>query len=763
MPTSPDGILTVTFDPASAAVSILVDGSMWPSTVAEITVTRTALGQTSVPVRGLENLRVEGGWYIGTDHEAPLDTEVTYEVVGYDVFGDEVRAGRVNAMRNPSFELDMANLVFGASVSGLLSTNASAFFSGITGLRIAGTASPTTSTSTVQQVSAPASFKAGDIAQVTVRARQASAVTGVWMRLYAEWQDASGVAIGSATFGAYRLLTTPNNVDQPAYVLDMPVAPAGTDRLRTVMQFSGASTSATNPPASFLVHADAWFATPVRSYISVVGDSLVRGYTGSTAWSLAEAFPAFMPALLPGTTVTNRGWGGQTIDTVRFLWPSIDVRFTPAGGLIPASGPVACTPGTYLALGDNEPSTSGTLAGVAGTMAYTAAGGWTFTRTTPGAAVPVSGAVPFINDRPNERQNVAVLWAGRNDLNQGITGQESTTPEHVVASVARWVAEIDHDRFVVIPPMNQTVESVGTSGYNAVREIEARLVAAYGSKVLDIRSWFVNQAIYDLGLTPTSGDLAAIAGDAPPPQITDGGSHYTKPVAPLIAAKVAGKINALGYDSDRRGDYFDGDTPGAVWTGAAQASTSILPAATPATVTVSTTGAAWGLWLKAPGRADLTVLAQLKGRGDVSAPTIGGTFQVHDGVEVAAWSGVGGDRLTLQLQTRSTAQDAAVRSLLKQARVLLIQSGQPADFGDGTGSDWWYVENPSQTNPQGYVPSGDYALRYHTLQLVRTAAPAGDGVVYTGQTYSTVYAEFATYQALKDATPTYEDLMTGGA
>lgn len=178
------------------------------------------------------------------------------------------------------------------------------------------------------------------------------------------------------------------------------------------------------------------------------------------------------------------------------------------------------------------------------------------------------------------------------------------------------------------------------------------------------------------------------------------------------------------------------------------------------TSTVSTVGASWGLWLKAAGQGDLTLLAQLRDRGESSSATIGGTYQVHGGPEVAQWSGVAGERITLTLQTRTAAADAALTRLLTTTRVLLIQSGQPSEFGDVSGSGWWFVQNKAQGNPSR-TRSDVYAVRQHTLQLVATTVPAGDGVLSTGQTYSTVYGNFATYQAIVDDVPTYGDLLTG--
>lgn len=88
MPVSGDGILEATFDPAWAAVRLIVDGGMWPTSVDTITITRAVAGEADVPVRGVESRQVVGGTFVGTDHEMALDTTVTYRVDGYleDVF-----------------------------------------------------------------------------------------------------------------------------------------------------------------------------------------------------------------------------------------------------------------------------------------------------------------------------------------------------------------------------------------------------------------------------------------------------------------------------------------------------------------------------------------------------------------------------------------------------------------------------------------------------------------------------------------------------
>jgi len=92
MPTSPDGILTCTFDPERVAVQIEVDGSAWPmgSDVQRVTIVRSPAGQGAIPVRDLERRAAAGGTLLWVDNEAPLGVDVLYSCTGYDSLGDAV-------------------------------------------------------------------------------------------------------------------------------------------------------------------------------------------------------------------------------------------------------------------------------------------------------------------------------------------------------------------------------------------------------------------------------------------------------------------------------------------------------------------------------------------------------------------------------------------------------------------------------------------------------------------------------------------------
>ncbi|UFU03431.1 hypothetical protein LQF12_02135 [Ruania suaedae] len=89
-------ILEATYDPSWAAVRLVVDGGMWPSPVAQLRIERSAPGAATIPVRGAEDLWRVGGFWVGTDHEMPLNTSVQYTVFGFNEYGEPVAQESAN-------------------------------------------------------------------------------------------------------------------------------------------------------------------------------------------------------------------------------------------------------------------------------------------------------------------------------------------------------------------------------------------------------------------------------------------------------------------------------------------------------------------------------------------------------------------------------------------------------------------------------------------------------------------------------------------
>ena len=177
-----------------------------------------------------------------------------------------------------------------------------------------------------------------------------------------------------------------------------------------------------------------------------------------------------------------------------------------------------------------------------------------------------------------------------------------------------------------------------------------------------------------------------------------------------------------------------------------------------ATVAVSTSGAANGLWIKVPGQPDLTAPAKLRTISDISAPTVGGVYQIIGGgavsQSVAQWSGIVSERATVSLSVVTGTELARLRAALAASRVLLLQPVGSTDLDAG----WYFISDVARGNP-AQVES--YGRRTFTLDVQRVEIPAGDGQGIPGVTWAAVKDKYATWTALMAAKATWFDVLKG--
>ena len=305
-----------------------------------------------------------------------------------------------------------------------------------------------------------------------------------------------------------------------------------------------------------IANMQAGYTRSSRTKVSAIGDSLTAGFYGGVGGVTADAYPAKLQTLVPaGVTVYNIGVSGYTVDEEAVRVGALPVPLTVSGGSIPTTGPVTVT--TTAVIGWRPTGTSrtipGTLAGVAGTLTRVDSDtSFTFTRTTDGAAVPVSGSPVFVPDYAGHAGDTAIILLGRNDVTYSVKGADVSVADHVAKGIARIVNWLTPNvkQVLVVSTTTTTAETSGTSGYATVLDINARLRAAYPTRFLELRTYLVQQAIYDLGLTPTTADNTAMTGDTLPPSIMDGGTdntHWSKATAGLVAAQINNYLTTRGW------------------------------------------------------------------------------------------------------------------------------------------------------------------------------------------------------------------------
>lgn len=286
-----------------------------------------------------------------------------------------------------------------------------------------------------------------------------------------------------------------------------------------------------------------------RTDVATPGDSLTNGwFDGRTQEEFS--WPARFATLAPSVTVTNVAESGWVVDEIAIKLGAMEMPLTVSGGSIPASGAVTVTCPTEIGWHPNGISRSftGTLAGVTGVLRHeTASDAYTFTRSTAGDSTPVAPGTLFIPESTVHSADTLLTMAGHNDVAFGVVGPEGNTAQHVVNGIRRiyqWASR-QLKQFMVMSVTTKVTWTSGTSQYFIVKSINDALAAEYTTRYYDLRQYLVNEAIYDLGITPTANDLAAMAGDTLPPSIMDPGAdgtgditHYSKDTAALVGDHV---------------------------------------------------------------------------------------------------------------------------------------------------------------------------------------------------------------------------------
>lgn len=176
-----------------------------------------------------------------------------------------------------------------------------------------------------------------------------------------------------------------------------------------------------------------------------------------------------------------------------------------------------------------------------------------------------------------------------------------------------------------------------------------------------------------------------------------------------------------------------------------------------ATVTVSTTGAEWGAWLKVPGLPNMTVRANLARVGARTSQTRGGVYMIAGGggavsQSAAHWSGIDPDTVAITLEAITDTEVTRLTGLLAY-RVLLIQTGAPAPFPAG----YYFVKDVAIDLLSPLVSASQTVQ----LSLVRTGMPAGSGAGIAGSTWAALKDARTTWTAVLAAKATWFDVLKG--
>lgn len=178
-------------------------------------------------------------------------------------------------------------------------------------------------------------------------------------------------------------------------------------------------------------------------------------------------------------------------------------------------------------------STSGSVAGVEGTITTDASGNWTFRResTGPDVAVPAN-ALFTIAETAQLRPRIAWIWSGRNDY---------TAPATVKANIAAMIASLGHTRFLVASVLNASGEGTGSSALDTITALNADLAGLYGRRFVDLRAALLANH------NGSSGDLDDIAAGIPPRSLRSDGIHLNDAGYAVVAGAMQAATVARGW------------------------------------------------------------------------------------------------------------------------------------------------------------------------------------------------------------------------
>ena len=281
-------------------------------------------------------------------------------------------------------------------------------------------------------------------------------------------------------------------------------------------------------------------ASSSRSKVVAIGDSLTDGYSNGASWPTADKWPTILDTLLPTATVTEYGLAGHTTDGTMLYVGAHKPRFNVPGGVIPADGTAVPITTAQVYNIPQGLSIGGTLAGVTGVLMYDhwGGGGWTFRSLNGGTASGITGLHEFKSLYAGTWEtSTAIIWLGRNDISNAYSGLEEDVVDHIVASTKKLVAELTPrvKQIMICGVTTRVSEETGHLNNAAVAEVNSRLREAFPEYFKSAQNYLRDEALADLGITPTAEDNAKIAAGTVPPSVMDDDTHISKATADAMA------------------------------------------------------------------------------------------------------------------------------------------------------------------------------------------------------------------------------------
>ncbi len=304
--------------------------------------------------------------------------------------------------------------------------------------------------------------------------------------------------------------------------------------------------------AAILVGAAAAAATikykNQTSAISFWGDSMTAGTVKGVSTPYPKALQRLAIKSFDLRSITNHGIEGMTSTQIASKFGAKPPLLTIDGQEIPESGKVAITSTSNSNLSSKSNYITlkydGSLAGIPGTLAVNwneqnpdLAGETTFKRKEPGKSVPAAGEVPFVIDQSKWSKNVTVIWSGRNDILSKFPN------DSIIENIDLMIRSIKgNEHFIVLGVTDAAFESVDSTGFKQIIDLNKSLSAAYPEHWIDVRRSLVNSYNPEL-----PEDVAAFNAGKIAPSLFVDGLHLNDKGNKIVANTVYNFIKAKGW------------------------------------------------------------------------------------------------------------------------------------------------------------------------------------------------------------------------
>jgi len=246
-----------------------------------------------------------------------------------------------------------------------------------------------------------------------------------------------------------------------------------------------------------------------------------------------------------GATYFNGGKAGEWGEHIVARMGAVPALLSVAGGNIPASGPVDVT-ASNMPIQLNMKTFSGTLNGVAGSLAYATPGKLVFTRTTSGAVTAVTPDTPLLPDAASYRDATVLLWIGKNNI--GNQAGADTNVIKLTDAAFDWLAPLAKRALVLGHFADSDTPATGTKR-DQILAINTAYANRYGNLYVDVSAYITSPKIWtDMSIAPTQADLDAQAIGNKAPSLSSDNSHFTDAANQAIATNlIAPRLTALGW------------------------------------------------------------------------------------------------------------------------------------------------------------------------------------------------------------------------